>query len=242
VTAVGAELRKLLGLPSVRVAVGIGLVAPPLIAGLNASAPNGGPAVDAGFFELAFGAVAAIIIGVVAIGSEYRPTGEDGGRQITTSLTCIAGRLRFLTAKTLAVTVTVALLGAAAAALTTAVNQVLAGARAAPLAEVAPRLPAVVLYWVSTALLAYAITVLTRSGVLPLTVLVVNTSVVSLTYLLAKATALADYLPDRAGARMFLRTGDFPAQLPPLTAGVVMAVWTLLLLAVAARVFTRRDA
>lgn len=99
-------------------------------------------------------------------------------------------------------------------------------------------------YAILTALIALAITVLTRSGVVPLIVLVANGSVVSISFLLSKVTPLARYLPDLAGMRM-IADGDRMAvedALAPLPGGLVMAAWTAALLAVAAVVLSRRDA
>jgi hypothetical protein len=105
-----------------------------------------------------------------------------------------------------------------------------------------PRIAGVVVYWVLDALLAYGVTLLTRSGVLPLTVMIVNTTAVSFTYLLTKVTPLAAFLPDMAGAHMFIHDMNTPGELGPLTAGLVMAAWVAALLAVAGYVFHRRDA
>jgi hypothetical protein len=95
---------------------------------------------------------------------------------------------------------------------------------------------------VLTALLAYGITLLTRSGVLPLSVLILNTSVVSVSFLLSRAVPAAGYLPDLAGAHMFVRRIDSPVDIAPATGGLVMAGWVLAVLSAAVFVFRRRDA
>jgi ABC-2 type transport system permease protein len=224
---VRAELFKLAGLPSVWVAAGLGLAVPPLLALLNSRTVGTGA--DSGYQELAFGVIGALVLGVVAAGSEYR------GRQITTSLTCVPSRWRLLAAKTGALTSAVALLAALAAVATLSVTGSVGAAAG-------PRIAGVVCYWVFMALLAYGITLLTRSGILPLTILILNTSVVSASYLLTKVTPLAGYLPDLAGAHMFLGRIASPVDLGPLAAGLVMAAWVLAVLGVAAAVFHRRDA
>jgi len=224
---VRAELVKLAGLPSVWAAAVLGLVVPPLIAFLNSRAVAAG--VDSGYQELVFGVIGVLVLGAVSVGSEYR------GRQITTSLICVPSRGRFLAAKTGALVLAVAPLATVSAVLTLGVVGSLS-------AEAGPRIVGVVAYWVLTALLAYGITLLTRSGILPLTILILNTSVVSVTYLLTRVTPLAGYLPDLAGAQLFIRGLDSPVGLTPLTGGLVMAAWVLALLATAAAVFHRRDA
>ena len=104
------------------------------------------------------------------------------------------------------------------------------------------RVAAAILYWVLIALLSYAITLITRNGIVPLTFLIINSTVVSVSYLLTKVTDLAAYLPDIVGAQMFLHTADFPVRIPPVTAGLVMTAWIAVLLAIGAVLFHRRDA
>ncbi|MEU9833327.1 ABC transporter permease [Streptosporangium sp. NPDC048047] len=251
--ALHAELRKLSGIPSAWVAVVVGLVVPFAIAALNAGARNFGRAaggsdpagVDAGFQELAFGVIGVIILGVVAASSEYFAEGGDsaGSRQITASLTAVPSRVGFLAAKAGALALSAAVLAAVSTAATLAVSRAASGGPAAPLVLAdAPRALGVVAYWVLTALLAHGLALLTRGGVVPLVVLILNTSVVSVTYLLTRVTPLANYLPDMAGARMFIRTFRSSVEITPLVGGAVMAAWTLALLGVAAAVFLRRDA
>jgi len=224
---VRAELLKLAGLPAVWVAVALSLLLPPVVVLLSSRAVARGA--DSGFLELTIGVLGPLVLGTVAAGSEYR------GGQIATSLLCVPSRLRLLAAKTGAVVLSVAVTAAVSAVVTLAVAGVLTGGAG-------PRIAGVVGYWVLTALLAYGITLLTRSGVLPLTILIVNSSVVSVSYLLSKVTPLAGYLPDLAGAQMFIESRDPAVDLTPVTAGLVMGAWVAALLAVAAYVFGRRDA
>ncbi|MCT9929918.1 ABC transporter permease [Planotetraspora sp. A-T 1434] len=249
-----AEASKLASLPSVWIALAAGVLVPSVIAGITASATLGAitrgaktlAGVDTGYQELAFGVVGVIILGVVGISSEYFTESAEsgGGRQVTTSLTAVPSRLRFLLAKISTIAITSALLAITAAATTMGVVQVVLGERAPALgADDVPRLVGVVCYWVYTALLAFGITVLTRHGVIPLAVLIANTSVVTVTYLLTKITPLANYLPDMAGVRMFIRKlADNTVEISPLTGGLVMTAWVTVLLVIAAIAFTRRDA
>ncbi|EMD24170.1 ABC transporter integral membrane protein [Amycolatopsis azurea] len=233
------ELRKLASLRSVWASIAIGVLVPAALTFLNAkSAAARGGNVDVGFQELAFGVVGAVILGVVAVSSEYTVEGESagGGRQITTSLTVVPSRRRLLIAKLAAVITAVAVLAAVSSAVTLMTVDALLGT-----SDFA-RLPGVVLYWVLTALLASGLTLVTRNGILPLVVLILNSSVVTVTYLLSKLTPLAVFFPDLAGVRMFVRRVDLPVQLAPVTGGLVMAAWVAALLAVGFLVFRRRDA
>jgi len=233
------ELRKLASLRSVWASIAIGVLVPAALTFLNAkSAAARGGNVDVGFQELAFGVVGAVILGVVAVSSEYTVEGESagGGRQITTSLTVVPSRRRLLIAKLAAVITAVAVLAAVSSAVTLMTVDALLGT-----SDFA-RLPGVVLYWVLTALLASGLTLVTRNGILPLVVLILNSSVVTVTYLLSKLTPLAVFFPDLAGVRMFVRRMDLPVQLAPVTGGLVMLAWVAALLAVGFLVFRRRDA
>lgn len=82
---------------------------------------------------------------------------------------------------------------------------------------------------------------LTRHGVIPLAVLIMNTSVVTVTYLLTKITPLANYLPDMAGVRMFIWNLAGAVEISPLVGGLVMTAWVAALLLIAAIAFTRAD-
>lgn len=230
------ELSKLGSLPSIWAAGVVGVSVPAVVAFLNAT---GGArrSADTGFQELAFGVVGAIVLGVVAASSEYVTERGAGGRQITTSLAVVPSRTRFLAAKVAAVVTSVTALGVVATVITMACAQ-------ASLFTTAnlTRALGVVLYWVCTALLAFGITLLTRNGIIPLAVLILNTSVVTITFLLTKITALAVYFPDMAGIRMFIREVDLPVQLSPVVGGLVMATWVMTLLFSGFLVFRRRDA
>lgn len=249
-----AELSKLYSLPSVWIGLVTGLLVPAAVTALNAVSIRDAIArgsetaagIDFGYQELAFGVIGAIVIGVVAVSSEYfAESGESGGgRQITTSLTAISSRLRFLFAKAAAVAIVSALLAAAAAAATMAVIRIVLGEHGpVPGSADVPRLIGIVCYWTLTALLAFGLTVLTRHGVVPLSILIVNSSLVTVTYLLTRITPLAYYLPDMAGIRMFIRDlADSTVEIAPLVGGLVMTAWVAALITVAAIVFCRRDA
>ena len=248
-----AELSKLASLPSVWASYIVGVAVPAAVAYISASSVNSAIAsgvkekagTDVGFQELAFGVVGATILGVVAASTEYFTEGEDsgGGRQITTSLTVVPSRTRFLVAKVAAIVTAVGLLALVATAITLTFVQILLGDHVhAFSADNLARTLGVVLYWVFTALLAFGITLVTRNGIIPLAVLILNTSVVSVTFLLTKITSLAAYFPDMAGIRMFITEVDLPVEVSPVVGGVVMAAWAAAMLGAGFVSFRRRDA
>ncbi|MEV4297534.1 ABC transporter permease [Microbispora rosea] len=252
--ALAAEASKLASLPAVWIAMAAGVLVPGVVAAITASSALGAitrgaqanAAIDTGYQELAFGVVGAIILGVVGVSSEYVTESAEsgGGRQITTSMIAVPSRLRLLLAKMSAIAVSGAMLAIGAAATTMGVVRAVLGEHAPAWGtDDVARLAGVVCYWTCTALLASGITVLTRHGVVPLAVLIANTSVVSVTYLLTRITPLANYLPDMAGVRMFIRNlAGSTAEIGPLTGGLVMTTWVTVLLVIAAISFTRRDA
>ena len=76
---------------------------------------------------------------------------------------------------------------------------------------------------------------------MPLTFLIVNSTFVSVSYLLTKVTDAAAYLPDIVGAQMFIRGGDFPVKVSPVIAGLVMSAWIAAFFAAGAALFRRRE-
>ncbi|MEU7650813.1 hypothetical protein AB0C42_15460 [Micromonospora taraxaci] len=245
---VRAELRKLLGLPTAWVGLVLGTLIAPVIVLLNAPYTRRAIAAgtlsdpsDLGLRDLGVGLIGPMVLGVIVMSSEYTSTGRDapGARQLTATLAAVPHRLRLLLAKTTALVVVVAAQATVTTAATLTLTHVLHGEHAT--APAPGRVAAAILYWTLTALLAYAITLITRNGIVPLTLLIINSSVVSVSYLLTKVTDLASYLPDIVGAQMFIRGSDFPVEVPPVTAGLVMTAWIVALLAVGAVLFQRRD-
>jgi ABC-2 type transport system permease protein len=210
---------------------------------LSAGSDRGEPApADAGMIELGVGLIGPMILGVVALSSEYTSTGEDAprARQLTATLIAAPHRMRLLAAKTAALVLVVAAQATVVTAATVTLTQVLHDGRVP--VPTTGRMAAAVLYWVLTALLAYSIVLITRNGIVPLAFLIVNSTFVSVSYLLTKVTDAAAYLPDIAGARMFIRSSDFPVEMSPVTAGLVMSAWIAAFLAIGALLFHRRDA
>ncbi|GGG19566.1 ABC transporter permease [Paenibacillus aceti] len=251
--ALNAELSKLFSLPGIWLAFLIGALAPAVIAALDSIVEKediiagvSTRLAEIGYSGLGFGVQGVIILGVLSVSSEYLTESSEsgGGQQITTSLTVVPSRPHFLMAKAGAVTVTSILLCMVAMMTTVSATHLILG-EYAPAFE-ASRLIGVVCYWTFTALLAFGITVLTKNGIIPLTVLIINSSVISFSFLLSKITKLAFYLPDRAGIEMFMSFNDesnaiFNRFHTPFTAGLVMLVWVAVFFIVAVIVFHRRD-
>jgi hypothetical protein len=246
--AVRAELRKLLGLPTAWIGIVLGTLLAPVVVLLNApyvrrSIDDGTitDTADLGLQNLGIGLIGPMVLGVVVISSEYTSTGHDAprARQLTATLAAVPVRLRLLAAKTAALVLVAAGQAAVTAAAALTLTEVLHGDRVS--APAPARVFAAVLYWTLTALLSFAITLITRNGIVPLTFLIVNSTVVSVSYLLTKVNVLAAYLPDIVGAQMFLQTADFPVRVAPVTAGLVMTAWIAALLTVGAVLFHRRD-
>ncbi|GLX99780.1 hypothetical protein [Actinoplanes sp. NBRC 101535] len=249
VSLVHAELRKLLGIPTAWIGVVFGSAVGPLLVVVNASAAREaiaagltGDASDTGLQYLGIGLLGAMILGVVAVSSEYTSTGEDapGARQLTATLLAVPRRTRLLVAKALALTAVTTVQGVTTVAATLTLTGLVHGSLAP--APSAGRIAAAVLYWVLIGLLAFAITLLARNGIVTLTLLILNTAVVSVSYLLTKITPWAAYLPDIVGAHMFLRGMHTDVVIAPLTAGLVMTAWVAGLLALAGLLLNRRDA
>ncbi|MEV4810888.1 hypothetical protein [Micromonospora avicenniae] len=245
---VRAELRKLLGLPTAWVGLVLGTLIAPMVVLLNAPYTRRAIAAgtltdtsDLGLRDLGIGLIGPMVLGVVVVSSEYTSTGQDapGARQLAATLTAVPDRLRLLVAKTTALVLVVAAQAAVTTAAVPTLTQVLHGEHVP--APAPARVAAAILYWTLTALLAYAIALITRNGIVPLTLLIINSSVVSVSYLLTKVTDLASYLPDIVGAQMFIRSADFPVEIAPVTAGLVMTAWVVALLALGAVLFQRRD-
>lgn len=255
-----SEARKLLTLPATLIALGVALVGSVSVTLLNTSYARAAIAGEVRFdgfdtspIELAFaaapvGVVGAVIIGVVAFSSEYTANRADagGGRQIATTLVVAPGRLTVLAAKAITVALVIGVTALVTVSLTVTLAILVVGweASSANDSDIVPRTLGVALYWVLSGLMALAITVVTRNGIAPLIILIMNSSVVSVSMLLTTVTSLAHWLPDLAGLRLFARDngGLVEGALDPVTGGLVMTAWALGLLALSAIVFCRRDA
>ncbi|PZF80712.1 ABC transporter permease [Jiangella anatolica] len=236
--AVAAELRKALTLPAALAGLAVAVLAPAALAVLYAAQGTAGSAAQAALDAAPMVTIGAIVLGVVAVSSEY-----GGGRQIAGTLAAMPRRRTVLAAKAATVAVLIAAAAAVAFPVALLAARLVGGTGPAP-DDVVGRAAGTGVYAVLIGLIALAITTLTRNGIVPLIVLIANGSVVSVSFLLSLATPLALYLPDLAGMRML--AGDdriaIDDALAPLPGGLVMAAWTAALLAVAAVVLGRRDA
>lgn len=147
IATTGAEMRKVSGLPSAWFAAAFSLVITPVLAGLNGLSfraqqnaggiirPQDSSTVDFGFYEVTIGVIAAIVIGVVIISSEYRADRGtiSGPPQLVSSLAAVPRRHRLLVAKALSVAMVVGPLAAASMTLTIAASRRGLGSYAAPL-------------------------------------------------------------------------------------------------------------
>lgn len=233
--AVAAEWRKALTLPATLVALAVAIGGPIALAALEASQGET-TAAEAALAAAPLLTLGAIVMGVVTVGSEY-----TGGRPVATTFVAMPRRATVLAAK--AAVVTALVVAAAAVAMPAAL--LVARAVSDDAGEIEPgRWLGVAVYSALIGLIALGITALTRNGIIPLIVLIANGSVVSVSFLLSLVTPLALYLPDLAGMRML--AGDdriaIDDALAPVPGGLVMAAWTVALLAVAAAVLRRRDA
>jgi ABC-2 type transport system permease protein len=257
INLVSAELRKALSLPATAVALVVAVVGPIALAVLNAShvrdALSSGraegvaytSAAEAALSAVPLGTAGAMVLGIVVISSEYTANSTDagGGRQVSTTLIAAPRRWTVLVAKAVVVVALVVLAALVALSISLVVAGSIIGDASEPGTPIG-RFVGAGVYWALAALMALAITVLTRSGIVPLIVLITNGTVVSASFLLWKVTSLARYLPDLAGTRLFAGQ-TFAAvddALPPVAGGLVMAAWAAVLLLVAGVVLNRRDA
>jgi hypothetical protein len=254
-----AELRKAFSLPSVYVGIALATAGTVGLSALAASTRRAAmdrgdtnafrnSTLDAGFEIVGPGVIGMAVLAVVIMSSEYTPNRKDAGagRQILVSLTSVPRRGVLLAAKAVVVAALTTLIAMISILTGLAVTQALLGEHGHSFSTVLDqsgwRIAGAIAYWVCSALIALAVTVVTRSGIIPLVVLIVNSSVVSVSYLLTKVTPLAKYLPDVAGVQSFTRQYPADNMLSPASGALVMAGWTALLLVAAGWIFARRDA
>lgn len=257
--AVAVELYKCVTLPGGRAGSAVALLGSIALTVLNATTArralaSGHPELlaDSSPFETAFaamplGTVGAVVLGVIAIGSEHSPNSPDagGGRQIGVTLTALPHRIDLLAAKAVAIVLLVAGLAVVTMPVTVGIARLIVGEWAAEtvtLGDAVVRCLGGALYWTLTGLMALAITTLTRSTAVPMVVLIMNSSLVSFSLVLTNLTPLAHWLPDLAGRRLFGGLATVEGGLDAVPGAWVMAGWTAALLLVAAAVFQRRDA
>lgn len=257
--ALHVELRKLITLPSGWAGLAVTVLGTAAIAVLNGSYARSDIAsgdlsdlsslspFDVGYSAMPLGTVGAVVLGVIAVGSEYSANSTDagGGRQIAATLTAMPGRVRVILAKALAMILLVLISALVAIPLSTAIAAVMLGDdavwSAAP-ADILVRSAGAAAYWSLSGVMALAIATLARSVLIPLVVLIANSSVVSVSILLSNLTPLAYWLPDLAGSRLFGDLSMDERALDAVPGSIVMALWAAALLGAATVAFARREA
>lgn len=230
-----SELRKLVGLPAVLAAVfGTVGVAIALTAAVAASSTGATDGVRVTLLTIPFLQVGPILIGVLAVATEY------AGSQVRTTLTATPNRVLLLTGKTLAYLVTAAVMSAAAVGAGCATAAImLSVSESAPISDVNVwPIAGAVVYLVLIGLLGFSLTVLLRSLIPPLVSMLAFVLIVS--PLLDGYTEHARWLPDRAGSLLYL-----PATDSVLTAGtgsLVLLAWITVTTTTAVAAFVSRDA
>ncbi|GAA2630242.1 hypothetical protein [Paractinoplanes durhamensis] len=231
-----AELVKLRGLPAILgTALGTVVTGAFLAVALASSAPTATDATDVVTHTVLFLQIGPILIGVLAVATEY------AGRQIATTLTATPNRRLLLAGKAAAylivataTSVTTIVAGLAAAQLT-----LIARDRAAEAREFDPWPAAgAVTYLVLIGVLALALATLLRSLIPPLVGMLTVVLVVS--PLLSGYTEHARWLPDRAGGLLYLPTTD--PVLGARTGTIVLLTWIALTGSAAIAAFRSRDA
>lgn len=237
VRAIVAELAKLATMPSVVLSILGSVVAAPLLAwvlaaGSDPDAPTSALAVVAA--TVAVVQAGPILVAVLAVGTEY------AGRQIATTLVAVPRRGVLLAAKAIATLAVVAILSALMVALAT-VAATWTLAEHAALVDVdheAARLVGAAASLVLVAALAFGLAVTLRSTIAPLVSML--TLVLAVSPLVATFSEHARWLPDRAGALLYLPTGDEVLSRPG--GGLVLVAWVVAVGIIGVVGFVRRDA
>lgn len=241
--ALRAELTKTFTLRSIRVALVTALVVPPALSwasGLafdpDAVAGASFPIESHGFETAGFGQPLVILLAALIVGSEYL----DG--QLRTTLLALPRRGRALGAKLIVITVLAALIGLIATSAAVLFKHAILGEHGlAPhqfTIGMAWNLVGVAVNYALMALIAAAITVLARTLIVTLVVLV--PLVLGLTVSLLAAIPMLRYLPDLAGLQLLTAYPGI-GLLDPIPGALVMAGWAGLLIAAASVVFVKRD-
>ena len=241
--ALRAEVTKTLTLRSIQVTLLSALALPPTLAlvsglGFNPSSPTGAsfPIESHGFETAGFDQPLIILVAALIAGTEYL----DG--QLRSTLIATPQRGRVLAAKLIIIAVFAALIGGTSTAAAVLVKHAALGEHGLSPTQFTPamgwNLLGVVVNYTLIALIATAITLLARTIIVTLIVLV--PSVLGLTISLLGVLPPLKYLPDLAGIQLLTPYPDV-GLLEPVTGGLVMAGWALALTVTSAGFFLRRD-
>jgi ABC-2 type transport system permease protein len=194
------------------------------------------PVESHGFETAGFGQPLIILLAALIAGTEY----TDG--QLRTTLTATPKRGRVLAAKFIVIAVVALLVGNLATSAAVLLKHAVLGENGLSLSEFTAgmgwNLVGVAVNYTLIGLIAAAVTVLARTFIVTLVVLV--PLVLGLTISLLRVIPALKFLPDLAGIQLL--TG-YPGVglLDPIPGGIVMAAWTVLFGVTSWLVFRRRD-
>lgn len=238
-----AELTKALTLRSIQTTLAAALIIPPALAVASGLGFDSGTAMASSFpieahgFETAgFGQPLIILLAALIAGTEYL----DG--QLRTTLLATPRRGRVLAAKLIMIAVLATLIGLVATTAAVLLKHAALGAHGLSLGEFTAgmgwNLIGVAVNYTLIALIAASITILARTFIVTLVVLV--PLVLGLTISLLGALPILRYLPDLAGIQL-LTSYPGVGLLDPIPGGLVMFLWTVALGGATWLVFRSRD-
>ncbi|MFK0402308.1 hypothetical protein ACIQTT_08275 [Microbacterium sp. NPDC090225] len=188
-------------------------------------------------FEMAgLGYVMIVALAALWSGSEY-----GSGRQIRTTLLATPKRLRVFAVKAVLLAVVVSLIAFVTMTGSIIITHIAARTGIDPWTltpAIWAHLGGVALAWTLTALIAFAVGTLARNAILPLILIV--PLVIGVGDFLAGFWSGARFLPTTAGSAMYADPAS-GTLLDPAMGALVQTGWTVVVLAAAGVVFTRRD-
>ena len=259
VRSLKAEALKTAGLPGVRVGATLALVLPALVeyytdhdlpARLAAGDPRALAGLDGvGVIGLYMGTTGIVVLAASVVVSEYAsdPRTNGASRQVTTTMLVQPRRGASVAAKLLVVLGAATVLLAVAWTATYSLSRHLLGSWA-PLDPVPwPLLTGILAWWGFSAMASMALAAATRSALVPMTVLVAMSTMISPGVLLIKSTDAARFLPDTAAVRLIANptTLNYDRLVELLSipmAAAVCTAWASGCAAVCCWVWMRRDA
>jgi ABC-2 type transport system permease protein len=241
--AIRAEVTKLLSLRSIRITLLAALLLPPALAyasghAFDPASPAAAsfPTESHGFETAGFGQPLIILFAALVTGSEFL------GNELRSTLLATPHRGRVLAAKSVVIVVPAALVGFIATGLAVLVKHAVLGYDGLTLSQftwgMGRNLLGVAINYALIAVIAAAITMLSRAVIVALVVLI--PLVLGLTLSLLGPFPALRYLPDLAGLQLL--TG-YPGVglLEPVPGGFVMVAWATVLGLTALAVFRIRD-
>lgn len=236
-----AEFTKALSLRSIQATIAAALVVPGLLALASGFAFDPDrraqfPLVSQGFETAGFGQPLVILLAALIVGTEYL----DG--QLRTTLIATPNRGRVLSAKVFIIAVLSAGIGLISISLSVLMKHAALGEYGMTFNEVSAgmiwNLVGVAVNYMLIALIAASITLLARTFIVTLAVLI--PMVLGVTVSLVSLIPLLKFLPDLAGIQLLM---EYPGLdvLDPLPGAAVMTIWTFALCGTAWFRFRSRD-